>query len=90
MKNYHIENWEIYTDGSCRKILNTDHSGFAAWGYLIRQGNDVIKVFVDGTDGPTATNQQAELLAILRALEYTKEHRPPNTQTFIFKTRNLV
>lgn len=75
---------EIYTDGSCKKITTYAKTGFIAFGFLVKEDQEVLYCEVDAIDSPTSTSQRAELLAIIRALEYAKTHKDLNQRVIIY------
>jgi ribonuclease HI len=70
---------EIYTDGSLKK---TGDMTFGGWGFIVIKNNEVI-YFEDGNEYHT-TNQRMELTAILKALEYIKDHRRVSEKVIIY------
>lgn len=59
---------EIYTDGSC-----FPNPGTGAWAYVVVENDEMIHSDF-GADEYDATNNQMELMAIIKGLEYAYEH----------------
>ncbi len=60
---------EIYTDGGC-----SGNPGLGAWAYVVQSKGELIQ---KGSAGDAlTTNNKMELTAVIKALEYVKEHHP--------------
>jgi len=73
---------KIYTDGGC-----SGNPGPGAWAAVISL--DSSEVTLTGRSKQT-TNNQMELTAVIKALEYVKEHAPPRARPLVFTDSQYV
>ena len=71
---------KIYTDGSLKKAGQS--TTFGGWAYVAIR--DCQQIAGDTGSERDTTNQRMELLAIIKGLEYAKEHRQSNEQVIIY------
>lgn len=70
---------EVYTDGSLKRA---GKSTYGAWGFIVVKDGHQIHA-EHGVEHNT-TNQRMELMALVKALAYLAEHRPPNERAVIY------
>lgn len=63
--------WEVYTDGSCKKLYNEAPTGYGGWAYIILRDYEIVAA--DHGSVPNTTSQKMELTAIVNALEKVEE-----------------
>ncbi len=75
---------EIYTDGSC-----FPNPGFGGWAFVILDAENLPKLVSSGRAAET-TNNQMELLAIFKAIEYTVSCGDPGEVTIFTDSRYCI
>lgn len=65
----------IYTDGGCKdngKMKNGEHAGTGSWSFVVAE--DTEQNIVKYQKVMNTTNNRTELMAIIQAVKYAKEH----------------
>lgn len=71
MRNYNIEEYELYTDGSCVPSIANSYVNYGGWAYYLIKDSNII-AHDKGQILKGATNQRAELIACAEGLKARK------------------
>lgn len=83
MRNYNIEEYELYTDGSCVPSIANSYVNYGGWAYYLVKDSNVI-AHDKGQILKGATNQRAELIACAEGLKRAKILRHHNERVKVF------
>lgn len=70
---------EVYTDGACKKLLNTT---FGGWAYVILVEGELFR-YESGSE-LNSTNQRMELIAAIKGLEYAIGMNVKNSDIILY------
>lgn len=76
----HVLNIEIYTDGSLKKVGQSNT--FGGWAFIVVK--DCVKIYYESGSEHDTTNQRMELKAVLEALKYAQTIRRSCDKVIIY------